>query len=382
MEIKKPATKPKNPRFSSGPCTKPPNWKLKHLKREALGRSHRSNIGKTKLKKAIDKTKQILKIPAEFKVGIVPASDTGAFEMVMWNLLGKKHVEMLAWENFGNTWVSDVVNQLKIDASVRHANYGNIVDFGIVNFDNDVCFTWNGTTSGVMVSDEDVIPLNREGLTLCDATSAAFAMELPWELLDATTFSWQKSLGGEGGHGVIVLSPRAIERLQTHKPIWPLPKIFRLTKGVNLIDGIFTGETINTPSMLCVEDYLFSLKWAKSVGGIEGLINRSKNNAGIISDFVKNTPWLSYLAQDEKNRSHTSVCLSLNDPRIRDLKFFIKALVNRLESEHVALDIGSHREAPPGLRVWCGPTVEQSDIKSLMPWIKWAFEKELTEQNK
>lgn len=382
MEITKPATKPKNPRFSSGPCTKPPNWQLKRLKDEALGRSHRSNIGKAKLKKAIDETKQILKIPPEFKVGIVPASDTGAFEMAMWNLLGQRYVEMLAWENFGNAWVSDVVNQLKIDASVRTANYGNIVDFDLVDFDNDVCFTWNGTTSGVMMSNEQTISVNRKGLTLCDATSAAFAMELPWELLDVTTFSWQKSLGGEGGHGVIVLSPRAIERLQTHKPNWPLPKIFRLTKGTNLIDGIFTGETINTPSMLCVEDYLFSLEWAKSVGGIEGLIERSKNNAKIIFDFVKDTPWLSYLAYEEKNRSHTSVCLSLNDPRIKDLKSFIKALVVRLEKESVAFDIGSHREAPPGLRVWCGPTVEQSDIKSLMPWIKWAFEKELIEQNK
>jgi phosphoserine aminotransferase len=381
MKITKPATKPKNPRFSSGPCTKPPHWQLICLKDEALGRSHRSNIGKAKLKKAIDETKQILKIPVDFKVAIVPASDTGAFEMAMWNLLGKKHVEMLAWENFGNAWVSDVVNQLKIDASVRNADYGNIVDFDIVDFDNDVCFTWNGTTSGVMISDEKAIPLNRRGLTLCDATSAAFAMELPWELLDATTFSWQKSLGGEGGHGVIVLSPRAIERLETYKPTWPLPKIFQLTKEANLIDGIFTGETINTPSMLCVEDYLFSLKWAKSMGGIEGLIERSKNNAKIIFDLVEETPWLSYLAQEEKNRSHTSVCLSLNDPRIINLELFIKSLVNRLERECVAFDIGSHREAPPGLRVWCGPTVEQSDIKSLVPWIKWAFEKELTEQN-
>tara|TARA_Y100000739_G_C20608894_1_gene467300 strand:+ start:411 stop:1559 length:1149 start_codon:yes stop_codon:yes gene_type:complete len=382
MEIAKPATKPKNPRFSSGPCTKPPNWQLKHLKDEALGRSHRSNIGKAKLKKAIDKTKQILKIPAEFKVGIVPASDTGAFEMAMWNLLGKKHVEMLSWENFGNAWVSDVVNQLKIEASVRSEYYGNIVDLDIVNFDNDVCFTWNGTTSGVMIGNERAIPVDRKGLTLCDATSAAFAMKLPWDLLDATTFSWQKSLGGEGGHGVIVLSPRAIERLETYKPNWPLPKIFRLTKGTNLIDGIFTGETINTPSMLCVEDYLFSLEWAESVGGIDGLIERSKNNAKIIFDFVEDIPWLSYLAKDEKNRSHTSVCLSLNDPRIKNLKSFIKALVVRLERQSVAFDIGSHREAPPGLRVWCGPTVEQSDIKSLMPWIKWAFEKELIEQNK
>ena len=381
MEITKPASRPKNPRFSSGPCTKPPTWNLKRLEETALGRSHRSSIGKTKLKNAINKTKEILGIPDEFKVGIVPASDTGAFEMAMWNLLGKKPVEMLAWENFGNAWVSDAVNQLKIDASVQTANYGEIVNFNIVNFDNDVCFTWNGTTSGVMIGPAQTIPQDRKGLTLCDATSAAFAMELPWDLLDATTFSWQKCLGGEGGHGVIVLSPRAIQRLKTYKPSWPVPKIFRLTKGTELIEGIFSGETINTPSMLCVEDYLFSLDWAKSIGGLNGLIDRSKRNAEIISEFVENTSWLDYLARDKRNRSHTSVCLSLIDARIENLEAFIKGVVTRLENEGIAFDIGSHREAPPGLRFWCGPTVEQSDLKSLMPWIKWAFNKELAEQN-
>ena len=279
MVINKPVVRPDNPRFSSGPCSKPPTWSLGALGQEALGRSHRSVVGKSKLKKAIDKTKQVLKIPDSYLVGIVPASNTGAFEMAMWNLLGQRHVEMLAWENFGNTWASDTVNQLKIDATIKKADYGEIVDFSSVDFNNDVCFTWNGTTSGVMVGDKEIIPKNREGLTLCDATSAAFSMDLPWDLLDATTFSWQKSLGGEGAHGVIVLSPRAVKRLETYKPSWPLPKIFRLTKENNLINGIFSGETINTPSMLCVEDYLFALDWADSIGGLDSLIDRSKKNA-------------------------------------------------------------------------------------------------------
>jgi phosphoserine aminotransferase len=289
---------------------------------------------------------------------------------------------MLAWENFGNTWASDTVNQLKIDATIKKADYGEIVDFSSVDFNNDVCFTWNGTTSGVMVGDKETIPKNREGLTLCDATSAAFSMDLPWDLLDATTFSWQKSLGGEGAHGVIVLSPRAVKRLETYKPSWPLPKIFRLTKDNNLIDGIFSGETINTPSMLCVEDYLFALNWADSIGGLESLIDRSKKNAATLTQYVNTTPWLSFLAKDPEIRSTTSVCLQVNDPRIKDPKEFIKSLVKRLETEKVAFDVGSHRDAPPGLRIWCGPTVETSDIKALMPWILWAFTTEIISQSK
>jgi len=382
MVINKPVVRPDNPRFSSGPCSKPPTWSLGALRQEALGRSHRSVVGKSKLKKAIDKTKQVLKIPDSYLVGIVPASNTGAFEMAMWNLLGQRHVEMLAWENFGNTWASDTVNQLKIDATIKKADYGEIVDFSSVDFNNDVCFTWNGTTSGVMVGDKEIISKNREGLTLCDATSAAFSMDLPWDLLDATTFSWQKSLGGEGAHGVIVLSPRAVKRLETYKPSWPLPKIFRLTKDNNLIDGIFSGETINTPSMLCVEDYLFALNWADSIGGLESLIDRSKKNAATLTQYVNTTPWLSFLAKDPEIRSTTSVCLQVNDPRIKDPKEFIKSLVKRLETENVAFDVGSHRDAPPGLRIWCGPTVETSDIKALMPWILWAFTTEIISQSK
>ena len=382
MVINKPVVRPDNPRFSSGPCSKPPTWSLGALRQEALGRSHRSVVGKSKLKKAIDKTKQVLKIPDSYLVGIVPASNTGAFEMAMWNLLGQRHVEMLAWENFGNTWASDTVNQLKIDATIKKADYGEIVDFSSVDFNNDVCFTWNGTTSGVMVGDKEIISKNREGLTLCDATSAAFSMDLPWDLLDATTFSWQKSLGGEGAHGVIVLSPRAVKRLETYKPSWPLPKIFRLTKDNNLIDGIFSGETINTPSMLCVEDYLFALKWADSIGGLDSLIDRSKKNAATLTQYVNTTPWLSFLAKDPEIRSTTSVCLQVNDPRIKNPKEFIKSLVKRLETENVAFDVGSHRDAPPGLRIWCGPTVETSDIKALMPWILWAFTTEIISQSK
>ncbi len=381
MVISKPVVRPANPRFSSGPCSKPPAWDLGALGQEALGRSHRSIVGKSKLKKAIDKTKQILKIPESYLVGIVPASNTGAFEMAMWNLLGQRHVEMLAWENFGNTWASDTVNQLKIDATIKKADYGEIVDFSSVDFNNDVCFTWNGTTSGVMVGEKEIIPKNRDGLTLCDATSAAFSMNLPWDLLDATTFSWQKSLGGEGAHGVIVLSPRAVKRLETYKPSWPLPKIFRLTKENNLINGIFSGETINTPSMLCVEDYLFSLKWADSIGGLDSLIDRTKKNAAAVTQYVNNTPWLSFLAKDPGVRSITSVCLEVNDPRIKDSKAFIKSVVKRLENEKVAFDVGSHRDAPPGLRIWCGPTVEVSDIKALMPWILWAFTAEIISQD-
>lgn len=378
MVMTKPATRPMNPRFSSGPCAKPPVFKLENLSAAALGRSHRAAVGKTKLKAAIEETRDILGIPDDYKIGIVPASDTGAYEMAMWNLLGERHVEMLAWESFGAGWVTDAIKQLKLDATVKTAEYGEIVDFGTVNFDNDVCFTWNGTTSGVRLANGDAIAVDRVGLTLCDATSAAFAMDLPWDKLDVTTFSWQKVLGGEAAHGMIILSPRAVERLETYTPAWPLPKIFRLTKGGKLIDGIFKGETINTPSMLAVEDYLQALDWARSVGGLKGLIGRADANTAAITEFVEQNDWIDFLAVDPATRSNTSVCLKFTDPRITDGATFAKAVAKRMEAEDVALDIGGYRDAPAGLRIWCGGTVETSDIASMLPWLAYAFETEIT----
>ncbi|SFR35897.1 phosphoserine transaminase [Litoreibacter janthinus] len=380
MTTTAPATKPTNPRFSSGPCAKPPTFSLDKLADAPLGRSHRAAVGKAKLLAAIETTRDVLGIPADYKIGIVPASDTGAYEMAMWNLLGERPVEMLAWESFGSGWVTDVVKQLKIEAKVTTADYGEIVNFADVNFDNDVCFTWNGTTSGVRVPSKDVIPSDRDGLTLCDATSAAFAMDLPWDRLDVTTFSWQKVLGGEGGHGVIILSPRAVARLESYTPAWPLPKIFRLTKGGALIDGIFTGATINTPSMLCVEDYLFALDWAKSVGGLTGLIARADANTGAINDFVAANDWIDFLAVDPATRSNTSVCLKFADDRIADGAAFAKAIAKRLEAENVALDVGAYRDAPAGLRIWCGATVETADIEAMLPWLAWAFDQEIQAQ--
>ena len=373
----RPDSKPANPRFSSGPCAKPPTFNLSNLSDAPLGRSHRAAVGKEKLKTAIEMTREILGIPADYKIGIVPASDTGAYEMAMWNLLGERKVEMLAWESFGAGWVTDVIKQLKIDAEVKTADYGEIVDFASVDFDNDVCFTWNGTTSGVRVPSKDSIPAQRDGLTLCDATSAAFAMDLPWDRLDATTFSWQKVLGGEGGHGILILSPRAVARLESYTPTWPLPKIFRLTKAGKLIDGIFTGATINTPSMLCVEDYLFALNWAKSEGGLHGLIRRADANTAAINNFVNAHDWIDFLAVDPTTRSNTSVCLKFTDDRIKDGAAFAKAIAKRLESEDVALDIGAYRDAPPGLRVWCGATVETSDVRAMLPWLAYTFEQEI-----
>ena len=375
-----PATRPANPRFSSGPCAKPPTFELTKLNDAPLGRSHRAAVGKDKLKAAIETTREVLGIPADYKIGIVPASDTGAYEMAMWNLLGERKVEMLAWESFGSGWVTDVIKQLKIDAEVKTADYGEIVDFNTVDFDNDVCFTWNGTTSGVRVPSKDSIPAERGGLTLCDATSAAFAMDLPWDRLDATTFSWQKVLGGEGGHGILILSPRAVARLESYTPAWPLPKIFRLTKGGKLIDGIFTGATINTPSMLCVEDYLFALDWAKSVGGLKGLIARADANTGAINEFVNAHDWIDFLAVDPATRSNTSVCLKFSDVRIKDGVAFAKAVAKRLADENVALDIGAYRDAPPGLRIWCGATVETTDVEAMLPWLAHAFEAEIAAQ--
>ncbi len=373
-----PVTRPANPRFSSGPCAKPPTFDLQQLADAPIGRSHRAAPGKAKLKEAIDLTREVLQVPDDYLIGIVPASDTGAYEMAMWNLLGERPVEMLAWESFGSGWVTDVVKQLKLDAEVKTADYGHIVDLATVDFDKDVCFTWNGTTSGVRVPSKDLIPADRAGLTLCDATSAAFAMDLPWDRLDATTFSWQKVLGGEAAHGVLILSPRAVARLESYTPAWPLPKIFRLTKGGKLIDGIFTGATINTPSMLCVEDYIFALNWAKSVGGLQGLIARADANAKAVNDFADAADWLANLAVEPATRSNTSVCLKFTDARITDGAAFAKAVAKRLDVEGVAFDIGAYRDAPAGLRIWCGATVETSDIEALMPWVAHAFEAEIS----
>ena len=380
MAIEQPATRPDNPRFSSGPCAKPPAYDPGKLAGAPLGRSHRAAVGKARLLAAIEETRDLLGIPADYRIGIVPASDTGAYEMAMWNLLGARPVEMLAWESFGAGWVTDAVKQLKLDAKVTTADYGGIVDLGAVDWDRDVCFTWNGTTSGVRVPDGNAIPADRQGLTLCDATSAAFAMDLPWDRLDATTFSWQKVLGGEAAHGMLILSPRAVERLESYTPPWPLPKIFRLTKGGRLIEGIFSGATINTPSMLCVEDYLLALDWARSVGGLRGMIARADANAGAVAEFVAAHDWLEFLATDPATRSNTSVCLRFTDDRIVDGAAFAKAVARRLEAENVALDIGAYRDAPPGLRIWCGGTVETSEIDAMLPWLAWAFETEIAAQ--
>jgi len=372
-----PAARPANPRFSSGPCAKPPTFTLDALSDAALGRSHRAAIGKKKLLAAIEGTREVLGIPADYRIAIVPASDTGAVEMAMWSLLGPRPVEMLAWESFGAGWVSDALKQLKLDARVHEAPYGKLPDLSEVDCDNDVVFTWNGTTSGVRVPNGSWIPAKRAGLTICDATSAAFAQRLPWDKLDATTFSWQKVLGGEAAHGMLILSPRAVERLESYSPPWPMPKIFRLTKGGKLIEGIFKGETINTPSMLAVEDYLFALDWARSVGGLEGLRARANANLAVIQRFVAANRWIGFLAEEPETRSNTSVCLRFTDPRIADGAAFAKAVAKRLEAEGVAFDIGAYRDAPPGLRIWCGATVETADVEALMPWLAWAFEAEI-----
>ncbi|MDO5657953.1 MAG: phosphoserine transaminase [Paracoccus sp. (in: a-proteobacteria)] len=376
-----PAARPQNPRFSSGPCAKIPAYNLDMLSDAPLGRSHRAAIGKAKLAEAIELTREVLGVPADYRIGIVPGSDTGAVEMAMWSLLGQRGVEMLAWESFGEGWVTDVVKQLKLDAVVRKADYGQIVDLAEVDFDKDVVFTWNGTTSGVRVPNGDAIPADREGLTICDATSAAFAMALPWDKLDVVTFSWQKVLGGEGAHGMLILSPRAVERLESYTPAWPLPKIFRMTKGGKLIEGIFKGETINTPSMLAVEDYLVSLKWAQGLGGLDALIARCDANAAAVRDFIATRDWIADLAVEPATASTTSVCLQFTDARIKDGAAFAKAVAKRLEKEGVALDVGAYRDAPPGLRIWCGATVETADVEALMPWVEWAFNAEIDAQN-
>ncbi len=371
-----PAQRPANPRFSSGPCAKIPTFSLDQLADAPLGRSHRAAIGKNKLKAAIDGTAEILGVPEGYRIGIVPASDTGAVEMAMWSLLGPRKVTMVAWESFGEGWVTDAVKQLKLDADVRKAEYGQIVDMAAIDYDTDVVFTWNGTTSGVRMPHGDMIPANRAGLTICDATSAAFAMDLPWDKLDVVTFSWQKVMGGEAAHGMLILSPRAVERLESYIPPWPMPKIFRMTKGGKLIEGIFKGETINTPSMLAVEDYLLALDWAREIGGLPALIARCDANAAVIARFCAAHDWIANLAEDPATASTTSVCLKFTDPAITDGAAFAKAVAKRLETEGVAFDIGAYRDAPAGLRIWCGATVETADIEALMGWLDWAYQTE------
>jgi len=378
-----PNARPRAPFFSSGPCAKRPGWSLHNLKTDSLGRSHRAKLGKARLKLAIDLTREVLEVPADYRIGIVPASDTGAVEMVLWSMLGARPVDMLAWESFGEGWVTDVVKQLKLaDARVISAPYGELPDLQQVDTKNrDVVFTWNGTTSGVRVPDADWIASDREGLTICDATSAAFAQKLDFAKLDVVTFSWQKVLGGEAAHGMLILSPRAVERLETYKPAWPLPKIFRMTKSGKLIEGIFEGETINTPSMLAVEDYIDALEWAKSSGGLKALIAKADANAKVIHDWVAKTPWIANLAKVPATASNTSVCLVIADPDVvakgpDAVAQVAKGITSALEKEGVALDIGAYRDAPPGLRIWCGATVEQSDLEALTPWLDWAFAQE------
>jgi phosphoserine aminotransferase len=379
MTTTAPAVRPANACFSSGPCAKRPGWTPTVLRDATLGRSHRAKLAKAKLKLAIDLTREVLGVPGDYRIGITPGSDTGAFEMAMWSLLGARGVEVLAWESFGEGWVSDIVKELKLkQARTLKAPYGELPDLAQVNFDHDVVFAWNGTTSGVRVPNADWIAADRKGLTLCDATSAAFAQALDWPKLDVTTFSWQKALGGEAGHGVIILSPRAAERLETHTPPWPVPKVFRLTKGGKLIEGMFEGETINTPSMLCVEDYIDALQWAKSFDGLEALIARADANAKAIADWVDRTPWVDFLARVPKTRSNTSVCLKVVDPAVAALSAdgqaaFAKALASFLEKEKVAFDIGSYRDAPAGLRIWCGTTIEAADVRALTHWLDYAF---------
>ena len=368
-EVRKPQARPARPYFSSGPCAKPPVWSPEKLNTESLGRSHRAKIGKTRLQYCIDLMREMLRLPDTHRIGIVPGSDTGAFEMAMWTMLGARPVTALAWESFGEGWVTDVAKQLKLDPTVIRADYGQLPDLGQVDWSNDVLFTWNGTTSGVRVPDGDWIPADREGLSFADATSAVFAYDLPWDKIDVATFSWQKVLGGEGGHGVLILGPRAVERLETHTPAWPLPKVFRLMSKGALAEGVFKGETINTPSMLAVEDAIFALEWAKSLGGLDGLKARSDANAAALDTIVAEREWLSHLAADPASRSKTSVCLSVAGADAD----FIKKFAGLLEAEGAAYDIAGYRDAPPGLRIWCGATVDTADVEALGPWLDWAY---------
>ena len=376
----KPEQKPNRPFFSSGPCSKRPGWSPNSLEGALVGRSHRSKGAKARIKEVIDRSKSILGIPDDYICGIVPASDTGALEMALWNLLGQKGVEMLAWESFGLGWVTDVEKQLKIDdVTTRTADYGELPDLDKVDFSKDVVFTWNGTTSGAKVPNGDWITDDREGLTICDATSAVFAMDLPWSKLDVVTWSWQKVMGGEAAHGMIVLSPRAVERIESYSPPWPLPKIFRLAKGGNLIKGIFEGATINTVSMICVEDALDGLLWAESIGGLDSLIDRSNKNLSAVENWVRDRDWVDFLASDPAERSNTSICLRITDPWYQSLsseeqQTKAKQLVALIENEGVAYDLGSYRDAPPGIRIWGGATVDSQDTEALLPWIDWAYQ--------
>ncbi|MGB1546964.1 MAG: phosphoserine transaminase [Alphaproteobacteria bacterium] len=375
----KPTIRPQNPFFSSGPCAKRPGWSLDALKDAALGRSHRSKIGKAKLAEVLTRSRDLLGLPPDYRIGIVPGSDTGAFEMAMWTMLGERGVDVLAWESFGKGWVTDIVKQLKLkDLRKFEADYGALPDLSQVDTDRDVVFTWNGTTSGVRVPDGEWIAADRKGLTFCDATSAVFAMELPWPKLDVITYSWQKVMGGEAAHGILILSPRAVERLESYTPPWPLPKVFRLTKGGKLIEGVFVGETINTPSMLCVEDALDALKWMEGIGGPKAIVERSRANLAAITEWVEKTPWIAFLAEDAKVRSSTSVCFKVVDPWFAGLdqeaqSATLKGITGTLEKEGVAYDIGGYRDAPPGLRIWAGGTVEKADLETLFPWLDWAF---------
>ncbi|MFJ5487324.1 phosphoserine transaminase [Hansschlegelia beijingensis] len=374
-----PRVRPQNPNFSSGPCSKRPGWSLDALKDAALGRSHRSPLGRAKLKEAIDLTREVLEVPASHRIAIVPGSDTGAVEMAMWSLLGARGVEVLAWESFGAIWVTDAVAQLRLpNVKATVADFGKLPDLSAVDFDNDVVFTWNGTTAGVCVPNADWIPADRAGLTICDATSAAFAMELDYAKLDVVTFSWQKIMGGEAAHGVLILGPRAVERLESYVPAWPLPKLFRMTHDGKLDEGLFQGDVINTPSMLCVEDYLDTLKWGRSVGGLKGLVGRANRNAAVIHDYVARTPWLQNLAEDPATRANTGVCLRIVDPAVLALpaaeqKAFANQLVGLIEAQGVGYDFGAYRDAPAGLRIWCGATVEASDLAALTEWLDWAY---------
>ena len=377
--IPRPAVRPARPEFSSGPCAKRPGWTPEALKDAVLGRSHRSKPGKSRLQEAITRTRRVLEVPDSHLIGIVPGSDTGAVEMALWSLLGPRKVQMLAFESFGKDWVTDVVKQLKLPAEVLEAPYGALPDLSRVDPEADLVFTWNGTTSGVRVPDAGFISADRGGLAICDATSAAFAQDLAWDRLDVVTFSWQKALGGEGAHGVLVLSPRAVARLESHTPAWPMPKLFRMTKNGKVTLDLFEGATINTPSMLCVEDVIDALKWAEGIGGLSAMRARADANLGVLADWVAKTPWVDFLAADPATRSNTSVCLKVVDPRVAALPAdaqadFAKTLASLLEKEGAALDVGGYRDAPPGLRIWCGATVETADVAALVPWLDWAFE--------
>ncbi len=378
--IKKPTTKPKNPNFSSGPCAKRPGWNIQNLKTDSLGRSHRAKLPKQRLVEVINLSKQLLKIPADYKVGIIAGSDTGAIEAAMWSLLGKTGVEVLAWESFGSDWVKDIKEQLKIkNLTIHQSDYGDLPDFQKINFDNDIVFNWNGTTSGVCLPNADWIIDNRKGLTICDATSAVFAMEMDWHKLDVTTWSWQKVLGGEAAHGMIALSPKSLERLSEYQPTWPIPKIFRLANNKKVIEGIFKGETINTPSMLCVEDAIDALNWIQSIGGSKGSIDKSQSNLQVVKTWVETKDWIDFLAKDSSTLSSTSICLKITDPWFLELsvdqqQLKIKEINSLLDKEQVAFDINAYRTAPPGFRIWGGATVESSDIETLLPWIEWGYQ--------